>query len=148
MDSLFRSKKMWPFSSAPKTSKRLPTVSIGDVVAYWGDDAGWEFTDPVLLVDCTLFDNDEFNESLVTKLPMVRHWIAELNGEINNAVNEYASASKLHTNCHEMQGIDVSELSASNLVDICYTATDDQWADFAINVVLINGRIDAVYGGD
>jgi len=139
---------MWPFSSKSKTPARCPAVAIGDVIATWSDDAGWEFTDPELLVDCWLFDNDEFNESLIFKLPMVRQWITDLKAEIDNVVNEYASASELPTNIHEMLRIDMAELAAKNLIDICYVARNDEWGDFAINVVLIDGQIDAVYGGD
>ena len=139
---------MWPFFSKSKAPTRRPAVAVGDVTATWSDDAGWEFTDPELLVDCTLYDNDEFNESLVSKLPMIRQWITDLNVDIDNLVNEYASASELPTNIHEVQGIDMAELATKNLIDICYVARDDSWGDFAINVVVIDGQIDAVYGGD
>jgi len=45
-----------------------------------------------------------------------------------------------------MQGIDVSDLSAKDTINICYIS--EEWADFGINVAITNGRIDSVYGGD
>ena len=137
---------MWPFKPKPKLAKRSPSITIGDIAANWSADSGWEFVDPILQVDCMLNETDNFDEAVVAKLPMVRAWIVQLGDEITNAVNDYAKRSELPANVQEIQRIDMSALLASNSIDICYTA--DEWADFAINVVVTDGQIESLYAGD
>ena len=91
-------------------------------------------------------ETDNFDEAVVAKLPMARAWIVQLGDEITNAVNDYATQSELPANVQELQRIDMSALLASNSIDICYTA--DEWADFAINVVVTDGQIESLYAGD
>ncbi len=137
---------MWPFKPKPKLAKRSPSITIGDIAANWSADSGWEFVDPILQVDCMVYETDNFDEAVVAKLPMARAWIVQLGDEITNAVNDYATQSELPANVQELQRIDMSELLASNSIDICYTA--DEWADFAINVVVTDGQIESLYAGD
>ena len=117
---------MWPFKPKPKLAKRFPSITIGDIAANWSADSGWEFVDPILQVDCMLNETDNFDEAVVAKLPMVRAWIVQLGDEITNAVNDYAKRSELPANVQEMQGIDMSELLASNSIDIITPQTNGQ----------------------
>ena len=137
---------MWPFFNKSETAKRWPSVSIGDISATWCANYGWTFVDPILQVDCNTYDNDEFHESIVTMLPIAREWISQLASDMLNRVNQYADEAALPTNAHDMQGIDLSKLCTENQIDISYTS--DEWADFAINVVITGGEITDVYGGD
>ena len=145
--TLSRSKHtMWPFSNKTQIPRRWPTVSVGNITATWSNDCGWSFVDPVLEVDCTTHNNDEFHESLVANLPIVREWISHLSSDILDRVNTYAEASTLPLGVHDIQEIDLSSLTSDNQIDICYSA--EEWADFAINVIIKDGQIADVYGGD
>ena len=66
--------------------------------------------------------------------------------EIDTAIREHASRAKLPVEGHDIQGIDMSALASEDKVDVCYIS--EQWADYAVNVVISNGRIVEVYGGD
>ena len=136
----------WPFTKKSQTDSRYPTVSIGAIRADWSVNDGWTFVDPILGVDWATCENDEFHESIVTKLPIATGWITTLSDEILGRVNEYAINSSLPVNVQHIQGIDASRLGDSDQVDICYTA--EEWGGFAINVVVTGGEITDVYGGD
>jgi|GEM_PF-3161892 len=137
---------MWPFSPRQGPPRRYPAVAIGDIVAVWGENSGWEFVDPVLEVDCTLAGIDVFHEAIVQKLPLVRKWIAELNEDIGTAVREHADRGGLPVEGYDLQSIDVAALASEDTIDVCYTSED--WADYAVNVVISNGQIVELFGGD
>ncbi|QDT03048.1 hypothetical protein K227x_14270 [Rubripirellula lacrimiformis] len=133
---------MWPFQNR-ESKKRTPCVSIGDIVATWGQD-GWSFSDGT--IDFTMYENDIFDTSILHKLPDLRTWISNLQTEIDAIINEHVADWGLERDDREIVAIDVSRLATENQVDVAYGC--EQWADYGVNIVITNGRITESYGGD
>ena len=133
---------MWPFTKRNADSKTA-SVSIGQIVATLGRD-GWSFSDGVH--DYTMYENDNFDQLIVDKLPNVREWIANLEDEINAIINEHVGDWGLESDDRDVVSIDVSRFADENQIDVAYGC--DQWADYGVNIVITDGKITESYGGD
>lgn len=133
---------MWPFNRK-NSEKKIASVSIGEIVATWSRD-GWTFSDGEY--DFTMYENDNFDQLIVDKLPNARKWVAELQNEINSIIDKHVGDWGLEADDRTVVAIDVSRLADENQIDVAYGC--DQWADYGFNIVITDGKITESYGGD
>ena len=136
---------VWPFNRNAAVEKTIPSVTIGNVSVFWRDGF-WSFVDTNGEYDFTLYENAEFHDSILEKIPAAKAWINDLKPEINKIIDEHVGDWGLERDDRSVVGIDVSNLAEENQIDVAFGC--EQWADYGVNIVITNGKITESYGGD
>jgi hypothetical protein len=136
---------MWPFTSKKKQSP-VPAVRAGDISVRWSAEfEWWEFSDGEF--NYSLIDNPEFDVAILNKLGMVKHWLVDLNHEIDAEIKKNLEGWCEWAGEKHVVGIDVSGLISKQEIDVAYADGAD-WGDLGVNIVITEGKVTDSYAGD